>query len=1541
MNKIFRICHSSEFSNLTLSYNQPRFCPNTTWNEYGTTFSNRSIIGIRPRSIFISSSNTVYIPNKETGEIHIWENENSIIPTKTISGNLSSVYSIFVTTNGDIYADNGNNIRGIVRWIAETNTWIPVLSVNASCFGLFIDVYQNLYCSIFYQHQVIKICLHDITSTTVVVAGTGTNGYASNMLNNPNGIFADFNLDLYVADYGNNRIQLYRFGQQNGITIAGKGSSLITIELSGPSGIILDNDRHLFIVDNGNNRVIGSNEYGFYCILGCSGQGLSSRQFYYPISLSFDSYGNMYVVDEKNDRIQKFSLSKKSCILTLSYNQPRFRPKTTWDQRGTIFADSNTGGNFPIGIFVNSNNYIYMPQRMSGEILVWQNDSSGRPTKWIASNLRYPFSIFVKTNGDIYADNGQSNRRIDKWIAETGTWAVVVSVNSLCYGIFIDIYDNLYYSESNQHQVQKAQLNDITHTKMIVAGTGVSGSASNMLNWPGGIFVDINLDLYVTDSANHRVQLFPFGQQNGITIAGNSSISTTINLRDPRGVVLDGDKHVFIVDEGNKRIVRSDENGFYCIIGCSNKPQSFQPSIISFDSYGNIYVTEERSHRVQKFLKNDFIPTRSNQDCLSPTVKLITESHSSIAPLQYRHSQDFYILSMIKLNCNRSHSISKKWTIRNMTANNNSEILFDEKLITTNNDLYIPSNTLSYGVYQLKSIVLMTDYPSLFGTASVYVQINPSSIIANLLPLGTSTITVGYQQNLIFNPGNYSIDPDNSPFNASDWYYEYFCRIFQTNQSFSSIESCLFNQSNAFELSPLNSSLIIYPEAFQLNMTYQFLVQMFNRRHASILANGYAIVQIHDKSCPMIAIGCVIESLCTSNSEFKKLNPTTQVALYSFCIDPCPNVRNITWNIYYSNENLLVNQMNFYENIWFYGRNTNRFTTTKDLFGLYPNETYWKFEVVYSFETFNSISALNFEINRPPSNGSCQISPSNGTTNTLFNITCSNWYPNENIKEYSLYSTSQIIAFSPLPSFEVRLPFGKDLHLVIHIRDTLNGITEFNLSSVTVILEPMNDSFIHLLSIGNQNTIGQIITSLAEEFNQISEQITLNSFLARIPLASISISPLGNQRLFPMNITNRLPVNQTVQSEVNMQANRREYFIKFIADLTITSASSLKLQSRSLVQLTNGTNQLTRTTLVIASNKCYELTGQLHSWLNKLLFEDVQIIATQLLQSASNILTAINGPLQQRTKLLNADSLITMEFANELAEKIHEIESLLTESLSLHINIGQQYVISTPEVFMSLETIDIKSILNKTIKQMDGGQIRFPLNLISNLNLDQIISLRSMMKPMAIHGKSWLKTQTNLSRSISLSINDQNGIEMPLETDLSTPIEFFIPRDPYLEIPPMILQNVTSIYSLNRSSSFHFQYLNITNDLPISIHFEIKPLNINLSYLFVYKFDRSSVFDSSLKKVDGWILFQPENLTNDSIYTYMIDNQRTIGHQLIAFGLQEYKSNGFTANYQLRTYASGCYYLDEQNQWNSHGLLVGPLTNIHQTHCYSTHLLPL
>lgn len=89
------------------------------------------------------------------------------------------------------------------------------------------------------------------------------------------------------------------------------------------------------------------------------------------------------------------------------------------------------------------------------------------------------------------------------------------------------------------------------------------------------------------------------------------------------------------------------------------------------------------------------------------------------------------------------------------------------------------------------------------------------------------------------------------------------------------------------------------------------------------------------------------------------------------------------------------------------------------------------------------------------------------------------------------------------------------------------------------------------------------------------------------------------------------------------------------------------------------------------------------------------------------------------------------------------------------------------------------------------------------------------------------------------------------------------------------------------------------------------------------------------------------DLTEKHIYQYFLDNEQTMKHQSLIFGLRELNGSesspfcmnrslsrqtrtlpitdqpfNFTANYGLRIYTSGCYYINDQGEWKADGLVV-------------------
>ena len=229
-----------------------------------------------------------------------------------INANLINPFSLFVTSDNRIFVSNEQSTSRVDIWSLNNQTLISSILVNPRCYGLFVDIYETLYCSFESSHQVIAYSLTNRSQSSVTVAGVGSAGSSSLMLTNPYGVFVTTNRDLYVADCGNNRIQLFRYGQRNGTTVAGNGIGSIILYC--PTSVTLDADGYLFITDFWNYRIIRSGPWGFRCVVGCSGStGSASYQLNCAWTLSFDSYGNFYVVDPGNYRIQKFSLVSNQC----------------------------------------------------------------------------------------------------------------------------------------------------------------------------------------------------------------------------------------------------------------------------------------------------------------------------------------------------------------------------------------------------------------------------------------------------------------------------------------------------------------------------------------------------------------------------------------------------------------------------------------------------------------------------------------------------------------------------------------------------------------------------------------------------------------------------------------------------------------------------------------------------------------------------------------------------------------------------------------------------------------------------------------------------------------------------------------------------------------------------------------------------------------------------------------------------------------------------------------------------------------------------
>ncbi|CAF0729243.1 unnamed protein product [Adineta steineri] len=303
---------------VNVSYNRPKLCPNATWDQNGTTVANETVIGHRPHALFIDNNNNLYVANHERDKIVRWlkgHNESKDI----VSAKLSEHSRLFVTTNGDIYFETENPKGQIYKWTESPQSCTCVANFGEPCRGLFIDINNTIYCSVHDKIKVISTSLNNSCNTLTTAAGEDSSRSLLYKLKDPHGIFIDINLNIYLAEAGNGRIQLFSSGQENGATVAGCGFPQ-NLDLNNPTDVILDADGNLYIAERGQNRIVRIGPSGYKYILGKQGTNKKlPDELNQPYSIRFDSYGSIYVADTHSDRIQKFTLATNSCNSTTTF----------------------------------------------------------------------------------------------------------------------------------------------------------------------------------------------------------------------------------------------------------------------------------------------------------------------------------------------------------------------------------------------------------------------------------------------------------------------------------------------------------------------------------------------------------------------------------------------------------------------------------------------------------------------------------------------------------------------------------------------------------------------------------------------------------------------------------------------------------------------------------------------------------------------------------------------------------------------------------------------------------------------------------------------------------------------------------------------------------------------------------------------------------------------------------------------------------------------------------------------------------------------
>jgi sugar lactone lactonase YvrE len=262
-----------------------------------------------------------------------------------------------------------------------------------------------------------------------------------------------------------------------------------------------------------------------------------------------------------------------------------------------------------------------------------------------------PSGITVDANGNVYvSDTGND---IIRKITSDGVVSTIAGTSGVSgstdgsgsgaqfdgpYGIKADTSGNLYVADTNNHTIRKITSAGVVTTlagSPATAGTADGNSATARFNGPHGIAIDGAGNIYVTDT-----QYFPASNGGGYnstirkitpsgivsTIAGAPFIhgyadgnGSAAQFDNPSGITVDAAGNLYVADTYNHSIRKISPAGVVTTFagtktigsddGTGTQARFFYPAGIASDTAGNLYVADTSNSTIRRITQNAVVTT--------------------------------------------------------------------------------------------------------------------------------------------------------------------------------------------------------------------------------------------------------------------------------------------------------------------------------------------------------------------------------------------------------------------------------------------------------------------------------------------------------------------------------------------------------------------------------------------------------------------------------------------------------------------------------------------------------------------------------------------------------------------------------------------------------------------------------------------------------------------------------------------------------------------------------------------------------------------
>ena len=247
-----------------------------------------------------------------------------------------------------------------------------------------------------------------------------------------------------------------------------------------------------------------------------------------------------------------------------------------------------------------------------------------------------PTAVALDSKGNVYIANEQIPRirmvtpegiittvaGTDSTEVQDGNRPATETNLSNAYGIATDLDDNLYVLSRGHSKIFKIGADGIARH---IAGTGETGFSGDggpalkaQFNFPNHLVADATGNLFIADTANHRVRkISTHGVITTVAGTGKSGFSgdggpaIEAELGAPAAIAMDADGNVYIAEFFNHRIRKITTDGIITTIAGTGTPgyngdgqpaiesQIGEPTGVAVDRSGYVYISDQVNMRVR------------------------------------------------------------------------------------------------------------------------------------------------------------------------------------------------------------------------------------------------------------------------------------------------------------------------------------------------------------------------------------------------------------------------------------------------------------------------------------------------------------------------------------------------------------------------------------------------------------------------------------------------------------------------------------------------------------------------------------------------------------------------------------------------------------------------------------------------------------------------------------------------------------------------------------------------------------------------------